>query len=234
MGVARMLRAVLFDLDGTLYDRDELVRVVAAAQFDGFREYLAGVDKNAFVERVFALDAHGYKDRAALYSEVIAEFGLETALASELEHDFSTRYLASCNATPDTIVTLRLLKAHGLKVGVITNGAAKIQTDKLLALGLSDYFDAVLISEVEGVRKPDAAIFSRALERCQVRAHEAAFVGDNPEADVFGAMAAGLQPIWKRVSYWEMSDPSVPTIDSLAEILPICLGSVGLSDGSAR
>jgi putative hydrolase of the HAD superfamily len=130
--------------------------------------------------------------------------------------------------------TLRMLAAHGLRLGVITNGAARLQTDKLLALGLSDSFDAVLISEAEGVRKPDAAIFRRALERCQVRAHEAAFVGDNPEVDVFGAMAAGLQPIWKRVSYWEMSDPSVPTIDSLSEILPICLGKEGLSDGSVR
>jgi putative hydrolase of the HAD superfamily len=229
-----MLKAVLFDLDGTLYDRDELVRVVVAAQFDEFREHLAGADKNAFVERVFALDAHGYKDRAALYSEVIAEFELEAALADRLERDFTTRYLTSCNATPDTKDTLQQLKAHGLKVGVITNGAARLQSDKLLALGLSDYFDTVLISEAEGVRKPDAAIFERALERCQVRAHEAAFVGDDPETDVFGAMAAGLQPIWKRVSYWGMSDPSVPTIDLLSEILPICLGPAGLSDGSVK
>jgi len=225
-----MLKAVLFDLDGTLYDRDELVRAIVAAQFDGFREHLAGVDKNVFVERVFVLDDHGYKDRAALYSEVISEFGLETALADRLERDFVTRYLASCNATPDTIDTLRQLKAHGLRVGVITNGAAHIQTSKLLALGLADYFDAVLISEVEGVRKPDAAIFSRALERCEVRAHETVFVGDNPEADVFGAMAAGIRPIWKRVSYWRMSDPSVPTIDLLSEILPICLGADDRSD----
>jgi putative hydrolase of the HAD superfamily len=223
-----MLKAVFFDLDGTLYDRDEVVRVVAAAQFDGFREHLAGIDKNLFVQRVFVLDDHGYKDRATLYSEVTAELGLETSLARRLEHDFSARYFASCSATPDTLDTLRQLRAHGLRVGVITNGAARIQTEKLMALGISNDFDAILISEVEGVRKPDAEIFRRALDRCQVRApDEAVFVGDDPEADVFGAMAAGLRPIWKRVPYWRMSDPSVPTIDSLSEILPICLGSDG-------
>jgi putative hydrolase of the HAD superfamily len=226
-----MLKAVLFDLDGTLYDRDALVRVVAGAQFDAFREDLAGVDRNAFVERLFALDAHGYRDRASLYVELISELGLEAAVAHRLERDFSTRYLASCDATPDTTETLRLLKEHGLRLGVVTNGAARIQTEKLLALELTDYFDAILISEVEGVRKPDAEIFGRALERCQVRAHEAVFVGDNPEADIFGAMAAGLWPIWKRVPYWEMSDPSVPTIDVLSEILPMCLGSDGRADG---
>jgi putative hydrolase of the HAD superfamily len=222
-----MLRAVLFDLDGTLYDRDELVRLVAAAQFDAFRAHLTGVDEGAFVERVFVLDDHGYKDRAALYAEVIAEFGLENALAQELEHDFRTRYLASCCATPDTIDTLRCLAEHGLTLGVVTNGSARIQTEKLQALGLSDYFDAVLISEVEGVRKPDAAIFMRALERCRVGAHETVFVGDNPDVDVFGAMAVGMKAIWKRVPYWEMSDASVTAIDSLSEILPICLGSDG-------
>jgi putative hydrolase of the HAD superfamily len=220
-----LLKAVFFDLDGTLYDRDALVRVVAGDQFDAFREHLAGVDKSVFIERVFALDDHGYRERSALYAQVVSELGLETAVANQLESDFRTRYLASCDATPDTIDTLRVLKGRGLKLGVVTNGAARIQTDKLLALGISDYFDVVLISEVEGVRKPEAVIFTRALERCQVRAHEAVFVGDNPEADVFGAMAVGMRPIWKRVSYWEMTDPSVPIIESLSEILPICLAS---------
>ena len=82
------------------------------------------------------------------------------------------------------------------------------------------------------MRKPDAAIFTRALERCGVGAHETVFVGDNPDVDVFGAMAVGMKAIWKRVPYWEMSDPNVPTIDQLSEILPICLGSDGPSVGS--
>ena len=48
------------------------------------------------------------------------------------------------------------------------------------------------------------------------------FVGDNPEADVAGAIAAGIVPGWKYVSYWEMNIKDVMTIHQLAEILPLC------------
>ena len=133
-----LCRAALFDLDGTLYDRDEVVRRVVGAQFDAFRDHLARIGRDVFFERVFILDDHGYKDRAALYAEVVSELGLENALAEELEHDFRTRYLASCCATSDTIDTLRRLRDHGLRLGVVTNGATRIQTEKLQALGLSD------------------------------------------------------------------------------------------------
>jgi len=49
------------------------------------------------------------------------------------------------------------------------------------------------------------------------------FVGDNPEADVAGARAAGLIPVWKYVPYWKMNIKDVMTIHQLAEILPLCL-----------
>ena len=56
--------------------------------------------------------------------------------------------------------------------------------------------DAILISEAEGLRKPDAAIFCRAAERVGARPGECLFVGDNPEADIFGAHAAGMKTAW--------------------------------------
>jgi putative hydrolase of the HAD superfamily len=138
---AEPVRAVFFDLDGTLYDRDALLQSVVSAQFEAFRHDLAGVDKTAFVERVFTLDAHGYGDKSALYAEIIGERGLPVSLADHLERGFWTRYVASCDATPDTIDTLGVLKEHGFKLGVITNGGARIQAARLASLGLADSFD---------------------------------------------------------------------------------------------
>jgi putative hydrolase of the HAD superfamily len=51
----------------------------------------------------------------------------------------------------------------------------------------------VLVSEAEGLRKPDPLIFRRAAERLGVEAGECLFVGDNPEIDIIGAAAAGMQ-----------------------------------------
>jgi putative hydrolase of the HAD superfamily len=85
-------------------------------------------------------------------------------------------------------------------------------------------FDVVLISEAEGVRKPSAEIFRRALQRCEVEAGESVFVGDHPETDIEGARHAGLLPIWKHVSYRLLVTENVLTVHRLVDILPICPG----------
>ena len=74
--------------------------------------------------------------------------------------------------------------------GIVTNGAASVQNATLDALEVRDAVNAVLISETEGVRKPDAAIFHRAAERLGVRPDECCFVGDHPTVDIAGAEAA--------------------------------------------
>src|SRR6266853_280648 len=161
-----MIRAVLFDLDGTLYDRD-----------------------------------------AAM-------------LALALDRHFWESYSRRCEISDDTWATLRALKTAGKRLGVVTNGQTEWQTRKLEGLGLGSFFDAVLISESEGIRKPDARIFHRALERCRVEhPAEAMFVGDQPEVDVAGAHAAGLVAVWKRVPYWVLAVDGVMVINRLSEIL---------------
>ena len=111
-------------------------------------------------------------------------------------------------------------RERGLKLAVITNGENAMQRRKMAAMGVEQFFDAVLVSEDEGVRKPDAEIFRRALARCGVAAHEAVFVGDHPVADVEGAQRAGLTAVWKFVPYWQ---PVVATtvIRDLSEVLSL-------------
>ncbi len=123
----------------------------------------------------------------------------------------------------DTRTTLQTLQEHGKKLGLITNGSVARQRQKLEFLGISSVFDTVLISESEGVRKPELEIFHRALERCGVEPGEALFVGDHPEVDVAGARRAGLVAVWKFVPYWTLTTDKVPTVHRLNEILPICL-----------
>jgi putative hydrolase of the HAD superfamily len=89
---------------------------------------------------------------------------------------------------------------------------------KIEKTGVAPFFDAILVSDAEGIQKPDPRIFARALERCSVDAGESLFVGDHPEADIMGAKNAGLQPVWKRKPYWEVPD-DVPRIDQLSEVL---------------
>ena len=227
-----MIRAVFFDLDGTLYDRDAFVADLFAEQFEVFRTELETVGKEPFVHRMIELDDHGHGSKKEIYKRAIEEWRLDSTVADRLcEHfwsDYDGRYkvdpaVLRLRLPEDTRVTLESLKAHRKKIGVITNGGTVRQQHKIELLGISSILDAILISESEGVRKPETEIFRRALARCGVAAGEAIFVGDHPEADVAGAKRAGLVAVWKFVPYWTLTTENVPTVHNLQEVLPLCL-----------
>jgi putative hydrolase of the HAD superfamily len=223
-----VIRAVLFDLDGTLYDRDAVVLRVAYEQFDTFQGRLTGVDRDRFIARTLELDDHGYARRVDVYRGLLSGVTVDDRLAGDLEAHFWDCYCRHCDFPEDAAATLDALRASGKRLAVVTNGPVEWQSRKLRTLGLADYFDDVLISEAEGISKPDTRIFARALERCGVAPHEAMFVGDHPEIDVAGARAAGLVAVWKRVPYWTMGIDNVLVIDRLSEILSACTSSTGL------
>jgi len=214
-----VIRAVLFDLDGTLYDRDAAMIELAHDQFIAFRDRMPGVDERRFFNRFLALDDHGYTSRSDLYLRLADELGLDNTLAVDLEQHFWEAYARRCEVSPDTWTTLRTLRSSGKKLGVITNGQTTWQLRKMEGLGLGDFFDVVLVSEAVGIKKPDPRIFHHGVEQCGVAPDEAMFVGDHPEIDVEGAKAAGLAAVWKRVPYWTLNDDEVLVVDRLSELL---------------
>jgi putative hydrolase of the HAD superfamily len=216
-----MLKAVLFDLDGTLFDRDAAVREVFGAQHRAFASALAGVPYERFVERLLELDDHGHSDKRSTYGILVRELGLDSSLRDRFIEHYRDVYPQLGAPFADARPTLEALRARGLALGLVTNGRVENQAAKVERLGLAPLLDTVLISESEGVRKPDRRIFERALERLGAAPSEAWHVGDHPTADVAGAHAAGLTAIWRHVPYWP--EPATPafTIFELAELVPL-------------
>jgi len=213
-----MIQAVLFDLDGTLWDRDQAFRELVDTQHRTFPE-LAAVPRDRYVSRVIELDDHGIGDKRAAFAHVVLEFGLPPGLGSILFDYFATTYASFFDPFPETIPTLRWLRDLRLKLGIITNGTVEAQALKINGLGLAPLMDIVLISEREGVRKPDAAIFDRALTRLGVDAASAWFVGDHPDADIRGASEAGLTAVWRKS--WGEAVHATHTITALDELIPL-------------
>lgn len=82
----------------------------------------------------------------------------------------------------------------GLRYGVVSNSEGQL-SELLARVGLLQFFEQVVDSGIEGVRKPDPEIFARALSRMQVSAAETLYAGDIPNVDVDGARAAGLEAV---------------------------------------
>lgn len=90
--------------------------------------------------------------------------------------------------------TLDALHRRGVRTGLISNWDHRLRP-VLAGLGLSGRLDPVIISCEAGTEKPDPAIFRLALGRAGVHPGEALMVGDSPEADVDGALAAGMHAL---------------------------------------
>lgn len=211
--------AYLFDLDGTLYDRDALLRRLLEKQYREFSAELDHIDSTDYVDHLIDLDAHGYHPKDQLYLEVARKWQLSAELRSRLLEHFWATYDSHCDLPDDTLTTIRALRDGGVRLGIVTNGQAVRQNAKIDALEIRDYFDAILISETEGLKKPASGIFERALARCGTSSTESVFIGDHPVADIDGSRGAGLAAVWKRVPYWTMTRPDVDVIDRLSELL---------------
>jgi putative hydrolase of the HAD superfamily len=112
-------------------------------------------------------------DLDGTHLRLVHAWQLDDALAPRLIEHFWATFAGLWLPNENIARTLRSLRERGLKLGVITNGQGPVQRRKLAALALDREFDAVLVSGEEGVRKPDAEIFRRALAHLDVAAHEA-------------------------------------------------------------
>lgn len=212
-----MLKAVVFDLDGTLLDRDKSVESFVAHQYDRLKDFLGHIDQRDYIARFIDLDEHGYVWKDRVYLQLIEEFAITGIIWEQLLADYLTHFPAHCVPFANLIPMLERLKSEGLQIGMITNGYTEFQLSNIRALGIEHLFDAVLISEKEGLRKPDKRIFELALKRLGVAAEEALFVGDHPVNDVEAAKQAGMTGVWKRNSQWSGAAADF-FIDDLSEL----------------
>jgi putative hydrolase of the HAD superfamily len=185
--------AICFDLDGTLLQLTEPYESVLAGVFDEHFD-----DPDAAVAEAY-LDAFrpAFTDlEPAPYRTGMAA-AVETAGADADPDELVAALLdAECRAStvPEPAREALATLGEDAALGVITNGLPDWQATKLDHHGLDDHFDAVVASYEAGAHKPDPAPFELARDRLP-DAEEYAMVGDDYEADVEGARAAGFVPV---------------------------------------
>ena len=149
-----------------------------------------------------------------LVRELVTSFGVELTDA-ELERFLEAEHESWAPARQmgaQTHALLDSLRDRGLKLGLVSNAfdPAWLLHRDLEQMGLAERLDAAVFSSEIGRRKPDPAIFLRALGLLDVPPERALFVGDNRHADIFGAKELGMTTV---LALWFRADPDDRGID---------------------
>lgn len=207
------VRAILLDLDETLYDERASVKLAlekssahAASKFNGVNRaqlehiYLDEANKRweAFETEIRMKGRGAQQDplrvREMCFAQALAASGGAPSFAPELTRFYGEQRRACHLLYSDTKDTLSTLRQQAF-VALVSNGGSAYQREKLRATGIEDLFHAIVISEEAGFSKPQKGIFEKALREVGVPAHEAVMVGDNLEKDILGAKIVGLRGI---------------------------------------
>lgn len=214
-----MIKAVIFDLDGTLLDRDSSLKLFIKTQYKKYIRELKHIPEKHYTERFIELDNKGYVWKDKVYQQLLQEFSISSLTWEQLLEDYINSFQFSCIPFQNMEYVLKELKNRGIRLGIITNGFTKFQSLNLKSLGIHNYIDTILISEQEGIKKPHSEIFLRVLEKLGVTPEESLYVGDHPENDVIGAQNVGMNAVWKKDPFWSDSYTFEQSIDDLEELL---------------
>jgi putative hydrolase of the HAD superfamily len=241
----RQLHAVLFDLDDTLHDdtyayhnaAEEVAREVAAehgidalalkaayvAEAEGFWHRLSPLDLKVKLSNL----------RASMWQSALESVGVNDAQLAQRSADRYNAYRVKYfTLFPGAIDLLRALRERGMKLGIVTNGLSETHREKIAILRISEYFDAIFLSDEVGMVKPDPLLFAHACRTLGSAPAHAAMVGDRYDRDIRGAMDAGLYTIWLNVRNEELPPGAAPpdaTCNSIGEAARILLEPAGVS-----
>ncbi|MEO8412025.1 MAG: YjjG family noncanonical pyrimidine nucleotidase [Ginsengibacter sp.] len=215
-------RHLFFDLDHTLWDFDanakeslyELYNLFQLEKkfiypFEGF--YTTYLKHNAVLWDRFE---KGYISSAELKWKrmwrSLVDFGIgDEELAKEMSAKFLEILPTKKKVFAYTFEILDYLTEKEYSIHLITNGFEKTQWSKLNNSKLAKYFTHVITSEVSNSMKPQKEIFEYAVKKTRGNIDECIMIGDNPNADIQGAINAGMDTIF--VNHIKANSKVTPT-----------------------
>jgi putative hydrolase of the HAD superfamily len=206
-----MIKALLFDLDDTLFKTyhphreavrlccEEAVRHCEGWTAASLQEAFSGIYAELEAQLETGVPGRPGRNlfRAHVWQETVTRCELPPELSPRLAALYQAERRRRYRLFPDVVPILDRL-AERYTLVLVTNGLGEIQREKVHAAGLERWFDHVVISGEVGSWKPDAAIFRRALELAEAEPYEAVMIGDSLERDIRGAAELGIRTLWLR------------------------------------
>jgi len=216
------IKAIGFDLFNTLITVEPQTLGEAMRRlFNSLEENSFRIDYESFVQ--------GYRQAAIKFLEETRRDGREThnrfwistalnnmgydvspddpRIAAAVDGYFSA-FFPHCRLVPGTREMLESLSGK-FRLGLLSNFTHPPAAREIMkTVGLTPFFERVLISGDLGYRKPHPSVFQQLIEAFKVEKNRILYIGDDPESDISGALRAGLRPVW--TTY--VRDHNIPSI----------------------
>lgn len=200
-----MIKAVIFDIDNTLYSYDDAHAVAWEALCAYVRENL-GMDAEQFAAEVrqstkicnarIGANCGSTHNRLLRFQDILERHKLPLRHAWPMNDLYWSTLIGASRPEPGVEDCLKQLKAQGMILGIGTDMTADFQLVKLEKLGLIDYFDFMVSSEETNIEKPSPKMFMTCADKAGVTLEECLFVGDSMKKDVLGPEAVGMDALW--------------------------------------
>jgi HAD superfamily hydrolase (TIGR01662 family) len=209
----RQFDVILFDLGNTLLYFDgiweQVIAEMDAALLHSLQAYGLKLDEQAFMRQMEArfeeFDAQKSGEflefsTAFILRNLFDEIGLTEIPEAILRKAIRDMYTVSqlhWQPEADALPALQSLREQGYRMGLISNAGDDQDVQTLIdKAGIRCYFDVILTSAAQGIRKPNPRIFQQALQHWGALPERAAMIGDTLGADILGARNAGMYSVW--------------------------------------
>lgn len=234
------IKAVIFDLDDTLYNFDTLHReahealrkaseellgipgdVFMKSFTDSYREVAAKLTETAGEEKGVVIgSSHSRTMRLQytleklglpLYPNVMKLYDVYWGYILDRSREYREPYIEEA---------MKEIRRRGMKIGVGTNMTIHIQYEKIERMGLGEYIDFMVTSDETIYDKPDPRFFREVVRKAGCLPEECVFVGDNKAFDYRGARDCGLHGIWYNAKNKPVSENDIVIMDH-TELIPM-------------
>lgn len=200
-----MVKAVIFDVDNTLYSYTK-AHAAAFTALKGYAKEKLGISSQDFecLHRNTEMELKEYMgnvsamhNRLIRYQNMLEKKSLPLyPHVLEMDRIYWDTLLEASAPSDGASETMQALKKQGFRIGIGTDMTARMQFRKLTRLGLLPYVDFLVSSEEAGAEKPDPKFFALCVKKAGCKKEECLFVGDSLAKDVQGALRAGLKAVW--------------------------------------
>ncbi|MBM4066817.1 MAG: HAD family hydrolase [Planctomycetes bacterium] len=187
----RKIKAIIFDLDDTLYDCSGTLVVQGRRKVaKTIARLINSSEEEAYLLQLQMEEKYGVK--ANIYEKIASHYHLPGTYAQELLEEFIHINISDITVFPDVKETLKRLKAQGYWVVLVTSGDKEIQRKKIDVMGLNNrYFDDIVITE-RNKNQSKKACFQRIMKRYDLHAEEIICVGDKIDDELAASKSLGM------------------------------------------